>query len=180
MRLSRVLAAPAAAGIMVLAQAVGIGPAQAATTDLACNYDFSTFDACLNITPVGLNQWNVHVGLDAVMSQRNAQEIIDNGAVFRATLYGDDGGGRRQFLTSLTLMPGWPAAGPEGLGAELSANVPGSILDEDKNDEDEIFAEISYFDFHKDKVVKYVTGTVHGEFAEVTEGGGGGCFVVCP
>jgi hypothetical protein len=183
MRLSRLLAAPAAAGILMLAQIVGIGPAQAATTDLACNYDFTTFNACLNFDHTGVNEWRAHVGLDAVMSQRYAQEIIDNGAGFHAALFGDDGDGQRHFLANLSIMPGWPAAGPDGLGAELSATVSSTTLDEDPNDEDEIYAIVSYFDFHPGmgRVVEHYTGTVHGEFAPVTEGGGGGgCFVVCP
>jgi hypothetical protein len=180
MRLSRLLAVPAAVGIMVLAQIVGIGPARAATTDLACNYDFTTFNACLDFTHTGLNEWRAHVGQDAFMSQRYAQEIVDNGAGFHATLFGDDNDGQRHFLANLAIMPGWPAAGPDGLGAELSANLSSTTLNEDGNGEDEIYAIITYFDYHRGVPVEHTTGTVHGEFAPVTEGGGGGCIVVCP
>jgi hypothetical protein len=179
MRLSRLIAAPVAAGILMLTQIAGIGPARAATTDHACNYDFVNFNACLDFTHTGLNEWRAHAGLDAAMSQQYAQEIIDHGANFRASLFGADNG-RKQFLASLTLMPGWPAAGPNGLGAELSATLPSTTLDEDSNEEDEIYADITYFDFHKGINITYSTGIVHGEFAPITEGGGGGCIVVCP
>jgi len=183
MKLSRLLAAPAVAGAMLLAQAAGISPAQASTGDLACNYDFVTFNACLHFTNTGLNQWRAHVGLDQVMSQQYAQEIVNHGAAFRATLWGDDGGGKRQFLANMTVAPGWPAAGPDGLGAELIADLPASTLNEDTagGDEDEIYAIVSYFDFHNGGTISHPTGTVHGQFAPVSEGGGGGgCLVVCP
>ncbi|WP_433293699.1 hypothetical protein ACQP2F_31270 [Actinoplanes sp. CA-030573] len=180
MRLSRLVAAPLAAGILMLAQLAGVGPARAAATDMACNYDHISFNACLDFTHTGLNEWRAHAGLDAAMPQRYAQEIIDYGAGFRASLFGDDHG-TGQFLADLTLMPGWPAAGPTGLGAEFAATLSSTTLDEDYNDEDEIYAVVSFFDYHRGVTVAFRTGTVHGEFAPVSEGGGGGgCLVACP
>ena len=178
MKLSRLLAIPAVAGAMVLAQTVGISPAHAGFDDLACNYDYVHFNACLNFQDAGeTNQVTAHVGLDAFMPEWYAQAIVAHGAQVRAWLWGDDGG-NDHFIAELTVMPGWPAAGPSGLGAELSAaNLYRGDLDEDPYDEDEIYAVVSYFDPSQGQVT-YRTGTVHGEFAPMG-GGGDGCLVAC-
>jgi len=189
MRLSRLLAATASTvAAMVVTLAVGATPANAAITDPHCNYDFVTFNACLRILPTGvLNELTPHVGLDAFMPQRYAQEIVDFGADFRAQLWGEDGD-TDTFLLNLTIMPGWPAAGTGGLGAELHApNVDTSVLNEDKNDEDELYAVVSYFDFHTGERKVYTTGILRGEFTPVViiddggggGGGGGGCVRAC-
>ena len=185
MKLSRLLAAPVIAGVMMLAQAVGAGPAHADADDLACHYDHITFNACLNFQYVteNVNQMDVHVGLNAFMPQGYAQEIVSHGAGFRASLWGDDNG-RGQFLADLTLAPGSPTAGPGGLAAELYAdNMYKGHLDEDQYvDEDEIYAVISYFDYHQGVHKTFRTGTVHGDFAVVSGGGGPGlpnCLILC-
>src|SRR5262245_32249686 len=75
-----IVTAMAALGIVVAA-----APSQAATasavTDLACNFDFITFNACLNFTEPVVNSMDVHVGLDAKMPQRYADEIVQIGGL---------------------------------------------------------------------------------------------------
>src|SRR5690348_1553542 len=117
MKLSRLLAAPVIAGVMVLAQAAAISPAYADVHDVACNYDDVTFNACLNFQNVDASTLNAHVGLDAFMPERYAQEIMSYGAGVRASLWGV-ANGHDQFIADLTIMPGWPAAGPDGLRSE--------------------------------------------------------------
>lgn len=182
MRRSRLLAAAAAAGVLVLAQVAGAGPARADTFDLACNYDYVRFNACLHFANVGeVDRLDAHVALDRHFPQRYAQEIVDYGADFRAQLWAEDGGQAR-FLTELTIVPGWPAAGPDGLGAELVAASlqRGNFLDEDPGqpDQDELFARVSYFNFHTDQTEEFRTGTVRGDFSPLT-GGGWQCFILC-
>lgn len=185
MKLSRLLAAPVIAGVMMLAQAVGVGPAHAGAYDLACHYDHITFNACLNFqyVPEDVNQVDVHVGLDASMPQGYAQEIVSHGAGFRASLWGDDNG-RGRFLADLTLAPGSPTAGPGGLAASLYAdNLWKGHLDEDQYvDEDEIYAVVSYFDYHQGVHKTFRTGIVRGDFSVVSGGGGPGlpnCLILC-
>ncbi len=165
------------AGAVVLAQAAAISPARADVYDLACNYDHVTFNACLNFQNLGeAGAVNAHVGLDAFMPERYAQEIVSYGAGFRASLWGT-GGGHDQFIADLTVMPGWPAAGADGLGAELSASVAWDQLNVNTRGEDAIYAIVSYFDYHTGSVRVFRTGTVHGEFAP--PGGGEGCLLAC-
>ena len=176
MKLSRLLAAPVIAAAMLLAQLVSPGPAQAAIGPKCLHDDGRSYNACLTISGTGeLNQWRVTAGLDAIMSQRYAQEIIDDGANLRATLWGDDGGSRK-LIGSLPVAPGWPVAGPSGLSVELSGLVYGGDLNED-NGLDEIYAEITYFDFHRGRNIPHRTGTVVGEFIPWVETP---CDIVCP
>ena len=176
MKLSRLLAAPVIAGVMVLAQAAAISPAYADVHDVACNYDHVTFNACLNFQNVDAGTMNAHVGLDAFMPERYAQEIVSYGAGVRASLWGV-ADGHELFIADLTIMPGWPAAGPDGLGAELSADVTVDNLNVNIHGDDEAFAIVSYFDYHTGSTKEFRTGTVHADFALV--GGGGGCLLAC-
>jgi len=162
---------------VLLAQAAAISPARADVYDLACNYDHVTFNACLNFQNLGEpGAVNAHVGLDSFMPERYAQEIVSYGAGFRASLWGV-GNGHDQFIADLTVMPGWPAAGADGLGAELSASVAWDQLNVNAGGEDAIYAIVSYFDYHTGSVRVFRTGTVHGEFAP--SGGGEGCLLAC-
>jgi hypothetical protein len=179
MKPARLLAAPVVAGVMVLAQAVGISPASADVNDMACNYDHITFNACLDFrSTADVNTLIGHVGLDSYMSEGYAQEIVSHGAAFRASLWGDDGGNDR-WLADLAVVPGWPASGPDGLGADLSAALYRGDLNEDTDSEDEIYAKVSYFDYHTGRTKIFRTGTVHGDFAPIFGGGGPGCLVLC-
>jgi hypothetical protein len=179
MRLARLLAVPAIAGVM-LAFTVAASPAYAGTTDLACNYDYVTFNACLNFqeTDPANDMWSANVGLDALMPERYAQEIVAYGAGFRATLWGDDNG-QGTFIADLSISPGWPLAGSDRLSGHLTATLTREQLNEDANyDEDELYAIVSYFDYHTGTTKVFRTGTVHGYFDPVGSGDPG-CFVVC-
>jgi hypothetical protein len=165
MRLPRLLAACVAAGIMVLAQAVGISPARAAIGDVACNYDHVTFNACLRFRYLGgdIDFLNVHVGLDRRFSQLYAEEIVAHGAAFQAKLWAV---GRSQPLADLQLLPGWPGVGGDWLGAELAADVWRGTLDV-RNGEEQLYATVSFFDYHNGATETYRTGTVRGDFAPI-------------
>jgi hypothetical protein len=140
----------------------------------ACNYDYQTFNACLDFQSVADGVWNAHVGLDAFMPERHAQEIVSYGAGFRATLFNSRG----QFIAYLSILPGWPAAGPDALAAELAADgLTRDVLDENPYGEDAFYAVVSYFDFHQHQSQWFTTGTVRGEFGYT--GGGSGCLVAC-
>ncbi|HEY5843891.1 MAG TPA: hypothetical protein VIU87_20935 [Mycobacterium sp.] len=182
MRLSRLLAVPAFASAIMAAQLVGISPANAAINDLACHYDHTDSNACLYFEDVGdEGKLDAHVGLDAYMSQEYAHELVSHGADFRASLWGDDGD-RDQFIADLTVASGWPSAGPGGLGVEFVGNsLARSSLNEDKDDKDEIYAKISYFDYHgQGRRVSFTTGIVRGEFTYLPPGPGTPqCLVLC-
>ena len=179
MRLSRLLAAAAITGGLVLGQTVGIGPAHANTTDLACKYDHISYNACLDFRATNDVNWlTAHVGLDSFLPEGYAQEIVAGGAAVRASLWGDDGSSQ-QFIADLTVMPGWPAAGPDGFGVELSEVLSRGQLNEDRDGDDELYAVVSYFDFHGSGTRHvFQTGTVHGDFSPLG-GGGPGCLVAC-
>lgn len=179
MQLPRLLVAAAITGVLVMGQAMDIGPAYANTTDLACKYDYISYNACLDFRVTNDVNWlTAHVGLDSFLPEGYAQEIVAHGAAVRASLWGDDGS-RQQFIADLTVTPGWPAAGPDGLGVELSEVVSRGQLNEDIDDEDEVYAVVSYFDFHGDGTRHvFHTGTVHGDFSPLG-GGGPGCLVAC-
>src|SRR4029079_3645633 len=118
-RLSRLLTVPSFLGVIVAAELVGMSPASAAIDDLACNYDHVSFNGCLDFEDVGEpGKLDAHVGLDVFMSREYAQELVSHGADFRASLWGDDGD-HDQFIADLMVVPGWPAAGSDGLGVEF-------------------------------------------------------------
>jgi hypothetical protein len=182
MRPLRLLAAPLIAGAMVLAQAVGASPASAAANDLACNYDYVTFNACLHFELPDDYYVIAHVGLDRIMGQGYAEEILGN-TVLTATLWVKVNGQDR-FVTYLNLDPGWPAAGTAGFGAEWSGFATRSSLDVNTGAED-VFAKVSYFDPHDGSTWQRTTGIVRGDFFRFSGGGGGGgggggCVIVCP
>jgi hypothetical protein len=179
MRMRRLFAIPAIAGAMLLGLAVAATPAYAGIYDMACNYDYVTFNACLNFSGTGdLNVFTARVGLDAFMPERYAQEIVSYGAGFRATLWGDDNG-HGTYIADLTLTPGWPFAQSDRLSGELTASLSRDQLNEDDNyDEDELYAVVSYFDYHTGSTKVFRTGTVHGYFDPIGSNGGG-CFVAC-
>src|SRR5690349_8825005 len=103
----------ASAGILTAAAS----PAAAETAEGPfCNYDNSTFNACLTlIRPTLFHSWvNVIAGLDAFMDPGRAQEIVNRcGGQIGATLwYGN------QPQRSMIPSPGWPSAGSSGIGLE--------------------------------------------------------------
>ena len=179
MRLKGLLAA-AVAGGLALSQAIGISPAQAEAHQMACNYDYVTFNACLTFydIPGSYEYRRAVAGLDYFVPQRYAQEIINYGGAFRASVYGDDNGTGR-WLANLNLSPGWPGAGSDGLSVEFTADLSQyTTLNEDpEGGEDELYVEITFFDYHINDWVRKRTGIVHGYFDP--PGSGPGCLVAC-
>lgn len=176
--MKRRLAAFAAAGVLAV-QIAGAGPASADTFDLACNYD-DISNACLNFQNVGeVDRLNAHVGLDWHMPQQDAQDIVDRGGDFQAQLFADDHG-RRTLLADLSVMPGWPSAGPDGLGVEflVTSLQRANFLDEDPGqpDQDELVARITFWNARESKLEVFTTGIVHGDFSPLT-GGCTCCFI---
>jgi hypothetical protein len=165
MKLSRLIAgAVLAAGALVLPQATV--PASAAVTDLACNFDFITFNACLNFTEPTLNVLDAHVGLDAKMPQRYAQDIVAIGAPnAQAQLFATNG----RFIADLPVSTGFPAVGPSGLGVQLAATglARGDLnINPGAGAQESFFVQVSYFDPHGQGAWKtFRTGTVTGDFA---------------
>lgn len=159
---------------------VSSNPAHAAINDLACNYDHVSFNACLNFEDVGEpGKLDAHIGLDAFMSPEYAQDLISHGADPRGSLWADDD--QDEFIADLTLVPGWPTAGTGGLGVAFAgAGLNRAILNEDADDKDEIYAKISYFDYHRGRRLLVTTGVVRGEFSYLPPGGGHPvCLLFC-
>ena len=182
MRIPRLFAAAVAAGVLVLVQAVSVSPAHAGVYDMSCKYDHATFNACLSFhyVPDLVNNLDVQAGLDALMSQQYAQEIVSHGADVRASLWGDDDG-RGQFLVDLLVTPGWPVAGPGGFSVALYEDDLWKVyLNEDAVGDDEIYAVISYFDYHQPARRKsFRTGIVRGDFAPIIGDGTPQCVALC-
>jgi hypothetical protein len=128
-----------------------------------CNYDGFSFNACLRFDPAGYGYRQTHVGIDVYMARQHAQEILDCGPNFSASLWGDDGSSD-QFILPLSLKPGWPAVGDTALGAEFGSPRIGAQLDEDPGkDQDELYVKITFFDCYRSQRT-YYTGTVRGDF----------------
>jgi hypothetical protein len=66
------------------------------------------------------------------------------------------------------------------LSGELTATLSRDQLNEDPNnyEEDEVYAIVSYFDYHTGSTKVFRTGIVHGYFDPLGPGGPG-CFVTC-
>jgi hypothetical protein len=171
----RWIVAPVALLVALIGSMLPAAPAGAAVTDLACNYDYVTFNACLHFDLAENYTANVGVGLDATMSQGDAQAIIAAGGPFSGQLFNSTGG-RNRFVADLAMAPGWPQAGPGGLGIEMGANVSNDVLDK-ATGTNTWYAQITYYGLdHQNHT--YRTGTVTGFFA-LPGGGGSGCFITC-
>jgi hypothetical protein len=153
----------AVAALAIVAASLLAAAPSASATDNACNYDNITFNACLRFDYADYFWWHAHAGIDVYLPEQYGREIVACGANFQASLWGDDGA-NDQFIRDLVIKPGWPAAGPTGIGAEFDAQyLHGSDLDEDDG-EDELYARISYFDCHTGLTRNFVTGTIRGDF----------------
>lgn len=167
-RARRALAA--ALAIVATSLLAAAPPAPASATDMKCNGDNGvSFNACLKFDPAGSSWWDAHVGIDVYMPEQYGREILACGAQFRASVWGDDGAsgvsGHDHYISSLGIKPGWPAAGPTGIGAEFGAPIHGYYLDEDRgSDTDELYARVSYYDCHNGQTRSFVTGIVRGDF----------------
>jgi hypothetical protein len=137
---------------------------RASAVDMACNYDNRTFNACLRFDYQGYLWYHGHVGIDIYLPEQYAREIVNCGADFKASLWGDDGGGSKDdFIRNFVLSPGWPTAGTGGMSAEFFTHYlySSTHLDEDDGtDQDELYAKVSYWDCHTFDTEEFRTGTV--------------------
>jgi hypothetical protein len=158
-RLVQVLIAVLAVGGAMLATA---GPASAA---MRCDYQEGLYNVCLTVNGVGNGMYNVHVGIDVHMSLADAQEYVDDeGDPLLAMVRGDDGGRLAEILSYPTLR-GLGASGESGLSADFDATIPGSVLDEDHGDGDEIHAQVRLTDTDTNVVTgEWVTGVMVGNW----------------
>jgi hypothetical protein len=136
-------------------------------SDPHCNYD-SSFNSCLRLyDPGAFLWWGVEATLDINFGEQYARDIIACGnSDFRAKLMGDDGGSGDDFIHDLVLQPGWPAAGPAGIGVEFKLPfIHNDDLDEDDG-EDELYVSISFKDCHNNNQPRqvYRTGKIIGFF----------------
>lgn len=187
MRLPSLIAGVVTAGAMVVlpqaAASSAAGPTPEAVTDLACNFDYINFNACLNFNEPLLNSLDAHVGLNVNMPQRYAQDIVAfGGPNAQAQLYWTNGTQSRH-VADLTVLPNSPVSFAGGLGASLVARGLSRAdlnINPTAGATESFYAVVSYFDFHGQGSWKsFRTGTVTGEFAPRDNGGGGGCATAC-
>ena len=135
---------------LVLALAVVIGvsvatvgvAAAAGVGEQSCRGEANRYTICILISRYGLNDFQVYVGIDVVMSQQYAQSVIDlPGDPFSATVYGEDPVWD-DTLMGLRLTGTWASSG--GLSAEFHAVALDGRLNED-GDKDEVFAGVWLF-----------------------------------
>jgi hypothetical protein len=168
----RALPIQALAGALILVVSLLATAPSASAGDLPsdnhCNYD-SSFNACLRLyDPGAFLYWGVYAGLDVYFGEQYARDIIACGnSDFKASLWGDDGGGGKDdFIRDLVLQPGWPAVVPGGIGVVFDLPfIHNDDLDEDDG-EDELYVSISFKDCHNNNLPRQVfrTGTIHGYF----------------
>ncbi len=98
---------------------------------------------CYSITPVGGDQYDVHVGVDINIGRLDAEAILAQpGDPVDAWAMGDDWFDNAEFRIPLS----WVAAGDHGLSAEFDIRVPYAALDEDSDGGDELYARVRLFD----------------------------------
>jgi hypothetical protein len=151
-----------AMAIAVVSLVAAAAPASAGPAhENHCDYD-RAHNACLRFEgSTSYGHWDAHVGID--VHTPFGQQILGCGPDFRAALYGDDGS--HQFIRNLQLKPGWPAAGPGGIGAEFIARLlRPEEMNEDTGSEDELFVKITLYDCVLGRDRQFRTGTIRGEF----------------
>jgi hypothetical protein len=136
--LGRIITVVGIAMAMVVATA-GAALAAAGIGTQTCRSEANRYTICFLISQIGVSRdFHVHLGIDIIMSQRDAQNIIDApGEEFSATLYGED-----TFFddTIKSFNVSWSSAWEGGLSAELDTTASGEQLDEDWDGDDELFA----------------------------------------
>jgi hypothetical protein len=132
-----------AMGLAVVATVATAGTSAAAARlhQETCRGERGQYDICLLITddpdPARSNHYLVRVGIDVFMAQRDAQNIVDDGAVISAVLWGSDPFAD-DYLEGITRMRVWVT--DRGLSAEFERSVSGETLSEDEPDGDELYA----------------------------------------
>jgi hypothetical protein len=158
------IVAPLTAVVLLLSLAFGAGPASADTgwpTDTgygqACNYDYFTFNACLNRFRTNYRT-SLIAGIDLRMSRDQSMAALRRGSHFQATLY-TTATGRSGIV--LDMRSGWPQIGPYVLSVQFGYDdlfldqVPG---------ENVFQAEIVFTEVHADGSATtrtYKTGIIH-------------------
>jgi hypothetical protein len=173
---NRWIVAPLTAVMVLLGLTIGVSPAAAATaTGQACNYDYVTFNACLNMFPATSRPYTtaVSAGIDLKMSRVKALLALSQGSSFRATLYTNTNG--RHAITVLPVLAGWPQAGATGLGAQFGLEASNEFLNQGNRGENVFQLEIEFFEVHIDGTTttyKYTTGSIRGTLPQ--------CRFICP
>ena len=134
----------------------------------ACNYDGRTYYACLSLQYLGFFWWNGSPVLHVNLPEQYGREVVDCGADFRASLWGNDGSGgidsEDDFIRNLVLAPGWPQANASGIEAHFTTeNLSADNLDEDDGT-DELYVRMSYFDCHTGLTRTFISDDMVGEF----------------
>ena len=149
MRVKSVIARRVVQLVLALAVVIGVSvstagvAAAAGVGEHSCRFEANRYNVCILISHRGFNAYDIHVGIDVVMSQEYAQSIIDlPGEPFSASLYGDD-----PIWDDHLMYLGYAgiSAWPGGLSAEFHATAFSEQLDEDGGESDEIFAEVWLF-----------------------------------
>ncbi|KJK47137.1 hypothetical protein UK23_21385 [Lentzea aerocolonigenes] len=158
----RLLRAGIAAALVLGSIGAATVPASAAQTCTGA----TDANLCLAIDRLPNGLFAVHVGIDVHMSFEDAQEYIDDpGDPFILRIRGDDSGKLAEFLFSAPITS--LGASPEfGLSANFDTVVSSAQLDEDRNDQDEIRAEVLLFDSDTNTVTgRFVSNRITGNWS---------------
>jgi hypothetical protein len=160
MRGHRLLAVAFAAATLLVA-----APRASAQTELACNYDYVSFNACLHFT-YDWGWWTGYAGLDLKMPQRYAQEIVDCGPNFKAELWGDDGGpGKDDYIRPFQIAAGSPQVTSTGISVNAVGNTISPKQMNEDDGRDELYVRFTYIDCHDPgRVHELHTSDIVGEF----------------
>jgi hypothetical protein len=159
---ARALGALAAALAIVAVSLVVAAPP--ASAEMRCNGDGDTFNACLHFEWLGYGWLEPHVGMDVYMPEQHARDILAYGANFKASLWGDDGGGSDDdFILPLSVAPSWPIADSTGMAVEFVGRGVNEALDEDDG-VDELYARVSFRDPFTGVTREFRTGVIRGEY----------------
>lgn len=140
----RIVAGAAALEIVVCAS----GPVRAAPVGQAVCEPNEQSNTCLTVN--GSPDYQVHVGIDVHATRAYAEQLMAcSNNPFVAELWGNDGSDDEpDFLTDLTITPGWPQVWDGGLSAEFDELVDKRLLNEDDYDgnrRDEVFVRVTLY-----------------------------------
>ena len=143
----------------------GIGP--------ICRAQTGVYLACFTMqTRRPALGWKVNFHLDVYGKPHAYAEALascgrNNPLLFKAQLWGDDGGGSRDHWLGVQAVadPTWPRADPFTLMTLFTWDESWGTFDEDPGtDRDEIYAKFSYTDCHTGLMYTFRTDNVVGDF----------------